>query len=119
MIDSTTAGAGMAAARCWNRYRPLCAGEAAAGDRRGLLVQLGALADWLQERLAGDVLALLPGGRGLHLGDPLGGQLVGVLVLDLLQPGGTLGRLGGVDVDPAAVERLVDLLEQGVDELGL
>ena len=55
----------------------------------------------------------------LHLGDLLGGQFAGVLLLDLRQPLGALARLGLVDLDLAAVERLVDLLEEGVDELRL
>ena len=53
----------------------------------------------------------------LHLGDPLRGELAGVLLLDPRQPLGALGGLVLVDLDLAAVERLVDLGEEGVDEL--
>src|SRR5437763_5568166 len=86
--------------------RLLRAGEPAARDRGRFLVE----PDWpaldrLEKRLPGHVRALLVGRLGLHLGDPLGRQLVGVLVLDALQPGGALGRLAGIDVDGAAVER--------------
>src|SRR5882757_4455906 len=66
-------------------------GEAPTGDRRSLFVERGAL-DGLQVGLTvgevrpGDVGRLGAGGLGLELGDALGGELAGVLLLDPLEP---------------------------------
>src|SRR5215207_5049870 len=91
------------------------AGEAPTGGRRGGLVEPGALGDRLQQRARH-----LVGFLGLlQRGEALGGHLPRVLVLDRLQPGRALGSLVLVDVDAlgACADELVDLLEEGVDEL--
>src|SRR5262245_53056524 len=53
----------------------------------------------------------------LHASDLLRRQVTGVFGLDLGQPGRALARFVLVELDLAAVERLVDLLEEGVDEV--
>lgn len=84
----------------------LCPGEPAAGGRRDVLVD---------EQLV--VLRLLRG-LVLHPGDLLRGQITGVLVLDLLDPGLTLRGFPLVELDLAtAIQRKVDLLEECVHEL--
>src|SRR3954454_4486319 len=85
----------------------LCAGKTSPGRRRGLLVE---------EDFVG--LAALYG-FGLHCGDLLGGEFARVFALDVGDPLGALLGLGLVELNLAAVEGLVDLFEEGVDELGL
>src|SRR3954452_10043280 len=87
--------------------RRLGAGEAATGGGAGLFVE----AD--DARLLG----FLARSVGLHGRQALRRQVVGVVVLDLLQPLGALGRLRLVDLDAADLQRLVDLRKELVDEL--
>src|SRR5262249_24968233 len=110
----------------WTRWalrgrRRLRPREAATGGRRGRLVQpyLGARGG--QERLLlGDVLARLLRRRLLHLSDSLRRHVVCVLLLDPGQPPDTLGGLLVVHVALSPEpDRLIDLLEQGVHQLGL
>src|SRR3954469_20567719 len=85
----------------------LCAGKTSPRRRRGLLVE---------EDFVG--LAAFDG-FGLHRCDLLGGEFALVFALDIGDPLGALLGLGLVELNLAAVERLVDLFEEGVDELGL
>src|SRR5687767_15057016 len=108
-ISSTRSGSTPTATR---RRESLGAREAAAGGGRGVLVQLHlATLDRLQERLGGDVVALFARLLGLHRRDPLGRHLPRVLLLDPRQPLGALCGLVDLDVDLAAIDRLVDLDE--------
>src|SRR5687767_12681302 len=76
----------------------LRAGEAAAVGRRVGFAQRGI-----------DCVGVGARALRLQLGEALGRQLTGVLLLDPLQPLGAGGLLGAVDVDPLRRRVLVDL----------